>query len=92
MTSQATISQQCKDYAWHTLLTNGSEEREIGNYVSSFHIFFGQFQSLIIWILIAAGVIFALLGESVEVIAVVVFNAIIVFCQEFSAENPASAL
>jgi magnesium-transporting ATPase (P-type) len=92
MTSQATITQQCKDNAWHTQPTKGSELREIGNHVRSFHIFPGQFQSLIIWILIAAGVIFALLDERVEVIAVVVLNAIIVFYQEFRAKKPTGSL
>ena len=113
MTSQSTISQRCKNNAWHSqptvevraqfavaaegfcvqetqqqLVANGLDERVNGNHVSPSHNFFGRFQSHIIWILIVAGVLLALLGESVDVMAVVVLNAIIVFYQEFSVEKP----
>jgi magnesium-transporting ATPase (P-type) len=88
MISRSTITQQYKGNAWHTQPTNGSKEREIGNHLSSFHSISGQSQSLIIWILIAASVIFAVLGESVDVFAVVLLNAIIVFFQEFNVEKP----
>lgn len=66
------------------LTTDGPDERELCNHVSPFHSFLGQFDILIIWILIVAGVLLALLGGSVEVIVVVLFNAIIFFFQDFN--------
>jgi|GEM_PF-6899242 len=50
----------------------------------------GQLHGLLIWILIVAGVILAILGEHLECIAIVVVNAIIVFCQERSEDTPHS--
>ncbi len=93
MTSQSIITQQCKDNAWHNqpnkeiqalFAANGPDKRKNGDHVSPFHNFLGQFDILIIWILIVAGVLLALLGGSVEVIAVVLFNAIVFFFQDFN--------
>ncbi len=77
------------------LATNGPNELKEGKRIGSLHIFFGQFKSVIIWILIAAGVISGLLGEVVDaiaILAIVVLNAVIGFYQEFKAEKSIAAL
>ena len=77
------------------LATNGPNELKEGKRVSPLQIFLGQFKSLIIWILIAAGVISGLLGEVVDciaILAIVVLNAVIGFYQEFKAEKSIAAL
>jgi Ca2+-transporting ATPase len=48
------------------LSARGPNELKEGKRRSAFQIFLGQFKSLIIWILIAAGVISGLLGEVVD--------------------------
>lgn len=77
------------------LSTNGPNELKEGKRVSPLQIFLGQFASLIIWILIAAGIISGVLGEVVDtiaILAIVVLNAIIGFYQEFNAEKSIAAL
>jgi len=77
------------------LETNGLNELKEGKPISPLKIFLGQFKSLIIWILIAAGVISGLLGERVDaiaILAIVVLNAVIGFYQEFKAEKSIAAL
>jgi len=77
------------------LATNGPNELKEGKTVSPLQIFLGQFKSLIIWILIAAGVISGLLGEVVDciaILAIVILNAVIGFYQEFKAEKSIAAL
>jgi Ca2+-transporting ATPase len=77
------------------LATKGPNELKEGKPISPLQMFLGQFKSLIIWILIAAGVISGLLGEVVDciaILAIVVLNAIIGFYQEFKAEKSIAAL
>ncbi|MGZ8239035.1 MAG: cation-translocating P-type ATPase, partial [Methylobacter sp.] len=77
------------------LAANGPNELKEGKRISPLQIFLSQFKSLIIWILIAAGVISGLLGEMVDAIAIltiVVLNAFIGFYQEFNAEKSIAAL
>jgi magnesium-transporting ATPase (P-type) len=71
------------------LATNGPNELKESKGVSPLQMFLGQFKSLIIWILVAAGGIAAVLGEVVDavaILAIVVFNAAIGFYQEFNAK------
>ena len=77
------------------LAANGPNELKEGKRISPLQIFLGQFRSLIIWILIAAGVISGVLGEMVDaiaILAIVVLNAVIGFYQEFNAEKSIAAL
>jgi Ca2+-transporting ATPase len=77
------------------LAANGPNELKEGKRIGPWQIFLGQFKSLIIWILIAAGVISGLLGEAVDsiaILAIVVLNAVIGFCQESNAEKSIAAL
>src|SRR6185436_15219438 len=77
------------------LAANGPNELKEGKRISPWQIFLGQFKSLIIWILIAAGVVSGVLGEAVDaiaILAIVVLNAGIGFYQEFNAEKSIAAL
>ena len=77
------------------LAANGPNELKEGKRISPLQIFFGQFKSLIVWILIVAGVISGALGEVVDaiaILAIVVLNAGIGFYQEFNAEKSIAAL
>jgi P-type Ca2+ transporter type 2C len=77
------------------LTEHGRNELKEAAAVSPWRILAGQFSSLIVWILIAAGVIAGLLGETVDaigILAIVALNAIIGFHQEFRAEKSIAAL
>ena len=77
------------------LAADGPNTLAEGPRISPFQIFLGQFKSLIIWILIAAGVISGVLGEAIDavaILAIVVLNAVIGFYQEYSAEKSIAAL
>jgi Ca2+-transporting ATPase len=77
------------------LAANGPNELIEGKRISPWQIFLGQFKSLIIWILVGAGVISGVLGEVVDasaILAVVVLNAVIGFYQEFKADRSIAAL
>ncbi|MGZ5019384.1 MAG: cation-translocating P-type ATPase, partial [Chthoniobacterales bacterium] len=77
------------------LAQDGPNELREAEPISAWKIFFAQFKSLIIWILIAAAVVSGLLGEvadAVAILAIVVLNAAIGFYQEFSAEKSIAAL
>jgi len=77
------------------LAANGPNELKEGKRISALQIFLGQFKSLIIWILIVAGVVSGVLGEVVDaiaILAIVALNAVIGFYQEFNAEKSIAAL
>lgn len=77
------------------LTADGPNELKEGKSISPLQIFIAQFKSLIIWILIVAGVISGVLGETVDaiaILAIVILNAVIGFYQEFSAEKSIAAL
>jgi P-type Ca2+ transporter type 2C len=77
------------------LAASGLNELKAGKRISPLQIFLGQFKSLIIWILIAAGIISGALGEvldTIAILAIVILNAIIGFYQEFNAEQSIAAL
>ncbi|WP_020160992.1 cation-translocating P-type ATPase [Methylobacter marinus] len=81
--------------ATHRLAANGPNALKEGKRMTPLRIFLDQFKSLIIWILIAAGVISGVLGEVVDaiaILAIVVLNAVIGFYQEFTAEKSIAAL
>ena len=77
------------------LAADGPNELEEGKHISPLQIFFGQFKSLIVWMLIAAGALSAVLGQGLDaitILAIVVLNAAIGFYQEFNAEKSIAAL
>lgn len=77
------------------LSAHGPNELKEGKRISPLQILFGQFKSLIIWILIVAGVVSGVLGEvidAVAIIAIVILNAVIGFYQEYQAEKSIAAL
>ena len=77
------------------LAADGPNELKEGARVSAVRLFLGQFASLIIWLLIAAGILSGVLGEVVDAVAIlgiVLVNAGVGFYQEFSAERAIAAL
>ncbi len=77
------------------LSEHGPNELSEAAPINPWAIFLGQFKSLIVWILIVAGVVSGVLGEVVDaiaILAIVVLNAAIGFYQEFSAEKSIAAL
>ena len=77
------------------LATQGPNELKEGKRIGPLQIFLGQFKSLIVWILIAAGVVSGFLGEvadAIAILAIVALNAMIGFHQEFQAGKSIAAL
>jgi P-type Ca2+ transporter type 2C len=81
--------------AGQRLAADGPNELKESKRINPLRIILGQFKSLIIWILIAAGIISGLLGEVVDaiaILAIVILNAVIGFYMEFKAEKSIAAL
>lgn len=73
----------------------GNNELPQRQKVSALHLFFDQFTSFIVWILIAAAVIAGSLSEWIDalaIIVIVILNAILGFFQEYKAERSLAAL
>lgn len=77
------------------LAADGPNALKEGKRISVWQILLGQFKSLIIWILIVAGVVSGVIGEAMDavaILAIVVLNAVIGFYQEFNAEKSVASL
>src|SRR3989344_1721357 len=94
-TIQTTKNGLSSDEARQRLTQYGLNEIREGKPVSALKIFLSQFSSIIIWILITAMAISAMLGEYTDAIVIgviLVANAIIGFVQEYPAGRSISAL
>jgi len=81
--------------AQHRLEAEGRNELRGQGSASALRVFLRQFRSVVIWILIGAAVLSALLHERLDAIAIgliVVLNALIGFYQEWRAERSMAAL
>ncbi|MBP6671660.1 MAG: cation-translocating P-type ATPase, partial [Bacteroidetes bacterium] len=77
------------------LAANGPNELHEGKRIGPWMIFLRQFKSVIIWVLIAAGVMSYFLGETVDaaaILTIVLLNAVIGFVQEYNSERSIAAL
>ena len=81
--------------ATERLAKGGPNEISAAKRIGVLQIFMSQFRSLIIWVLIFAAIISAVVGETANVIAiltVVILNAAMGFYQEYNAEKSVAAL
>lgn len=77
------------------LLANGPNELKEEPRTGPVRILIAQFQSLLIWVLLGAGVLSGILGQWVDaaaIVAIVMLNAVIGFYQEFNAEKSIALL
>ena len=94
-TLESSIEGLSSEEASSRLAADGPNELREVTRVSLASVLIGQFKGLIIWILIAAGILSGLLGEvvdSVAIFAIVILNAMIGFYQEWNAERSIAAL
>ncbi|MGZ4995357.1 MAG: cation-translocating P-type ATPase, partial [Methylobacter sp.] len=83
------------DEAKKRLTQYGQNKLRKGKRFSALAIFVSQFKSLVIWVLMGAAAVSAVLGETTDgiaIIALVILNATIGFFQEYRAEKAAAAL
>ena len=83
------------DQASQNLGKYGPNELEAAPGRSPLSVFFDQFKSFLIWVLIGAAIISGLMGEWVDalaIVAIVILNAILGFVQEYQAEKALLAL
>ncbi|MEK6983151.1 MAG: cation-translocating P-type ATPase [Nanoarchaeota archaeon] len=77
------------------LAQHGLNEIKEGKKISPWEIFFGQFKSIVIWILIIATVISAFLGEWIDaivILVIIILIAVLGFYEEYKAERAIEAL
>src|SRR5262245_7056935 len=70
------------------LTQDGPNELSKGETVSPLAILAGQFSNLVIWVLIGAALVSAMLGETIDgvaILAIVLLNALVGFFQEYRA-------
>lgn len=77
------------------LTAHGRNELRETKGIRPLHIFFQQFDSLLVWILAAASVIAGVFGDRLDcgaILAILLLNALVGFYQELSAEKSIAAL
>ncbi|MBL9168433.1 MAG: cation-translocating P-type ATPase [Verrucomicrobiales bacterium] len=77
------------------LLNNGPNQLIERKHISRWRIFASQFNSLLVWILIVAGIVSGFMGQKIDalaILAIVILNAAIGYYQEYRAEQSIAAL